>query len=483
MHSLMKTSKTVAARTCVAGIFATFYLNSAWALLPIEHWQQASGAQVWLVHSPSIPMVDIQLRFDGGSRRDPQGQEGLAGAVALMSSKGVQALPGQPASSALDENALGQAWADLGASLDVSAGNDALSYSLRSLTEPQVLGQAIDLASRQLAQPSWSQPVWQRERQRWSAALKEAATRPGTVAGQAFAPAVYSGHPYGRFTTPASLQKISPPDMQAFHQQVVQACRAKVAVVGAVDKTQADALVTQLLQRLPAGQGCAPLPAVPEVPPLAKAQDIRIPFAAAQAQILLGQPGIKRNDPDFLALLLGDHILGGGGFTSRLMEQVREKRGLTYGVSSSMSPGLHAGAFTIGLKTRPDQADAALALTRQVLSDFVAQGPTEEELRAAKDNLIGGFALRIDSNRKLLANVMNIAANDLPLDYLEHWTQRLEAITREQVHAALQRHWQPDRLVTVVLGASAPASAPAADASLPSPNSVPVSNHLQKEAP
>ncbi len=466
----MKSSKKIAARTCVAGVFATFYLNSAWAILPIEHWQQPSGAQVWLVHSPSIPMVDVQLRFDGGSRRDPQGQEGLASAVALMSSKGVQALPGQPASTALDENALGQAWADLGASLDVGAGNDGLSYSLRSLTQPDVLAQAADLASRQIAQPSWSESVWQRERQRWSAALKEAATRPGTVAGQAFAPAVYSGHPYGRFATPASLQNITPPDMQAFHQQVVQACRAKVAVVGALDKAQADTLVTKLLQRLPAAKGCAPLPAVPEVPPLTKAQDIRIPFVAAQAQILLGQPGIKRSDPDFFALLLGDHILGGGGFTSRLMEQVREKRGLTYGVSSSMAPGLHAGAFTIGLKTRPDQAEAALALTRQVLSDFVAHGPTEEELRAAKDNLIGGFALRLDSNRKLLANVMNIAANDLPLDYLEHWTQRLEAVTREQVHAALQRHWQPDRLVTVVVGGVA------------NPESTP-NPTLQKEAP
>lgn len=217
---------------------------------------------------------------------------------------------------------------------------------------------------------------------------------------------------------------------------------------------------------------------MPEVPPLTQAQDIRIPFASAQAQILLGQPGIQRRDPDFFALLLGDHILGGGGFTSRLMEAVREKRGLTYGISSDMAPGLHAGAFTIGLKTRPDQAEEALALTRQVLRDFVAQGPTEEELRAAKDNLIGGFALRLDSNQKLLGNVMNIAWNDLPLDYLEHWTHRLEAVTREQVHAALQRHWQPERLVTVVLGASSdPAMAPA------SASPTPIPPDLQKEAP
>lgn len=442
--------KKIALHAGVVSAIATFYLNSAWAILPIEHWQQPSGAQVWLVTSPGIPMVDVQLQFDGGSRRDPAGQEGLANAVALMAGKGVQAGPGE---KSLDENALGQAWADLGAGLSAGAGNDGFSYSLRSLTQPDLLAQAATLASRQIAQPLWNAKVWQRERQRWSAALAESDTRPGTVTGKAFAQAVYGGHPYGRFTTAQTLAKVDIAAMQAFHRQTVLPCRAKVSVVGALDKAQADALVTQLLQRLPRPDACPALPTVGEVPELAEAQDIRIPFAAAQAQIILGQPGIRRSDPDFFALMLGDHILGGGGFTSRLMEEVREKRGLTYGISSSMAPGLHAGAFTIGLKTRPDQAEQALTITRQVLADFIANGPTEAELQAAKDNLIGGFALRLDSNRKLLGNVANIAWNGLPLDYLEHWTDRLQAVTVADVRAALQRHWQPDRLVTVVLGA------------------------------
>ncbi len=427
-------------------------------MLPIEHWQQPSGAQVWLLTSPNLPMVDVAVNFDGGSRRDPAGQEGLASATALMASKGVAA---QGSAPALDENALGQAWADLGASFSASVSSDRLSYRLRSLTQPDLLAPALQLASRQMAQPSGDSRIWQRERQRWSAALAEADTRPGTVAGKAFAQAVYSGHPYGRLTSAASLAHINVPDMQALHRQVVQACRAQISIVGAVDRTQADALATALLQGLPPAPpdaaDCPPLPAVAEVPPLTQAQEIRIPFAAAQAQIILGQPGIRRNDPDFFALLLADHILGGGGLTSRLMEEVREKRGLTYGISSSMAPGLHAGAFTIGLKTRPDQADAALALTRQVLADFVAHGPTEAELQAAKDNLIGGFALRLDSNAKLLAQVNNIAWNHLPLDYLDHWAERVAALTTADVRAALQRHWQPERLVTVVLGASAPA--------------------------
>ena len=149
-------------------------------------------------------------------------------------------------------------------------------------------------------------------------------------------------------------------------------------------------------------------------------RDIR--FDSAQAQVLIGQPGIARSDPDYFALTAGNYVLGGGGFVSRLMQEVREKRGLTYGISSSFSPALQAGPFAVALQTRPDQAAQALDVATGVIRDFVAQGPTPEELQAAKDNLIGGFPLRLDSNAKLLANVANIAWNGLPLDYLETWT-------------------------------------------------------------
>jgi len=447
----MKNMKTIAASAWLVCSFAGFGVQNAWALLPIQHWTQASGAQVWLVESPSIPMVDVQVAFDAGSRRDPQAQSGLATAVALMASKGVKADGKSPA---LDENALGEAWAGLGASFGAAAGQDSFSYALRSLTVPGLLNRSVQLASRQMAQPSWPQEVWLRERARWSAAIQESNTRPGVVAGRSFTRLVYSGHPYGMRTTEQTLAQIQLQDMQALHARSFQACRAKVSVVGAVNRTQADSLVQQLLSRLPKddGRGCQPLAAVPEVPVLSKAVEDGIPFQAAQAQVLIGQPGIQRKDPDFLALLVGNHILGGGGFVSRLMEEVREKRGLTYGVSSDFSPGLHAGAFVISLQTRPDQAEQALKVTREVLAQFVAEGPTEAELQAAKDNLIGGFALRIDSNGKLLGNVANIAWNGLPLDYLDHWTDRVQALTVNDIRAAVQRVLHPDRMVTVVLG-------------------------------
>ena len=451
----MFTLKKIAARACCISAGVLFYTQSAWALLPIEHWSEPSGAQVWLVNSPGIPMVDVQIDFDAGERRDPAAQAGLASAVATVLPKGVRAVDGAFAAPALDENQLGEAWADLGAGLSLSASNDAFSLSLRSLTEPDLLGKAVQLAARQLAEPAWPQDIWQRERQRWNAAIRESLTRPATVAGEAFASAVYGSHPYGLRVTEETLARISMADMQQFYAQYVQPCRARIAIVGAVDRAQAQTLVGQLLARLPASTPaqCAPLPPVAEVQPLSGAVEKNIPFASAQAYVLLGQPGYKRNDPDFLALLVGNHILGGGGFTSRLTHEVREKRGLTYGVTSHFAPGLHAGAFMIGLQTRPDQAAQALQVARDTLVRYVADGPTAAELRAAKDNLIGGFALRIDSNRKLLGNVVNIASNGLPLDYLEHWTDRIQALTAAQVRAAMQRKLQPDRMVTVVLGA------------------------------
>ncbi len=432
----------------LACVFLFGMAGLAQAGIPIQHWTQANGAGVWLVESPTVPMVDVRIDFDAGGRRDPAAQTGLSGVSVSMLSKGIRAQGNDPA---LDENALGEAWADLGASFGGGDGGDRLSFSLRSLTYPDLLARAAALAARQLAEPAWPEAVWTRERERMVAALREANTRPATIASRAFSQAVYGGHPYGQDTNEQTLARISVADMQAWHARSLQPCRARVSIVGAVTRAQADALVTQLLARLPAG-GCEALPPVAEVPPLTAPVEKQIPFASAQAHVLIGQPGFKRDDPDFFALTVGNYILGGGGFVSRLTEEVREKRGLSYSVYSYFNPGLHAGAFTIGLQTRPDQAAQAVQVAREVLRRFVAEGPTATELKAAKDNLVGGFALRIDNNRKLLDNVANIAAHHLPLDYLDNWTQQVAKVTVADIRAAFARKLQPERMVTVVVG-------------------------------
>ena len=423
------------------------------AAIPIEHWTQASGAKVYLVQSPAIAMLDVQIDFDAGSRRDPSGKAGLAGMTASMLDKGVKAKDGAPE---LDENALSEAWADLGAQFGASASADRMYFSLRSLTDPALLDKAVALAAREIAEPSFPERVWLRERQRVQAALKESLTRPATQAGRAYSPAVYGSHPYGYEMTEATLAQISVADMQATHGAGVVACRARISMVGAVTRVQADAIAARLLSRLPQ-VNCASLPPPPvvaEVAPLTEAVEKRIAFDSAQAHVLIGQPGYKRADPDYFALTVGNYILGGGGFVSRLTTEVREKRGLTYGVSSYFAPGLHAGSFTVGLQTRPDQTAQAVELVRQVVNDFVAKGPTGAELKAAKDNLMGGFALRIDSNRKLLDNISSIAWNNLPLDYLDTWTEQVNKVSLADVKAAFARKLQPEKMVTVILGAA-----------------------------
>jgi zinc protease len=439
--------KNVFARGALAAALTVTLAAPAAAALPIQKWQQANGAQVWLIESPSLPIVDVQVDFDAGERRDPADKAGLASVTASMTGKGLEARDGQPA---MDENQLGEAWADLAAGFGGSAGQDRMSFTLRSLTYPDLLPKAVQLAARQLGEPSFPDVVWQRDRQRMIASIREANTRPATIAGRAFQQAVYGGHPYGYETTEETLSRITVQDMRNFYRNILP-CRAKVSVVGAVNRAQADQLVTTLLSRLPAGN-CQPLPAVPEVPGLSAAAERNIPFASAQAHVLIGQPGYKRDDPDYFPLLVGNYILGGGGFVSRLVEEVRHKRGLSYSVYSYFAPGLHAGAFTLGLQTRPDQAAQAVQVSRDVVRRFVAEGPTPAELKAAKDYMVGGFALRLDSNRKLLDNLAGIAWYDLPLDYLDTWTKQVEKVTAADIKAAFARKLQPDRMVTVVVG-------------------------------
>jgi len=443
-----------ASRVRWAGVACVLAWLPAFAAIPIQHWVQPSGAKVYFVESPTIPMVDVRLEFDAGGRREPDDQAGLASVTADMASKGIEARNGQPA---LDENQVGEAWADLGAGFGGGAGSDRMAFTFRSLTYPDLLPKAIALASRQLGEPAFPEAVWQRDRQRLVASLREANTRPATLAARAYNAAVYGTHPYGHDVTEESLARITVQDMRRMYA-LLEPCRAKVSVVGAVTRAQADAMVTALLARLPAATGskCDPLPPVGDVAPLSAPVSRELQFASAQAHILIGQPGYKRIDPDHFALLVGNYILGGGGFVSRLTQEVREKRGLSYSVTSHFSPGLHAGAFTVGLQTRPDQAAQAMTVAKEVLARFIAEGPTEAELRAAKDNLVGGFPLLIDSNRKLLDNIAGVAWNELPLDYLDTWTDRVNRVTAAEIRSAFARKLQPQRMVTVVLGATAP---------------------------
>ncbi|WP_020202652.1 MULTISPECIES: M16 family metallopeptidase [Cupriavidus] len=420
--------------------------QAAQAAIPIEQWTTSTGARVYFVRSPSIPMLDVNMDFDAGSRYDPPGKAGLATLASALLDKGAGAQDGQPAR---DEAQVADAFADTGADFGGAASSDRGGIGLRTLTSEPELSQSLALAAQLVKAPAYPDAVVAREKQRLITAIREADSKPGVIADKMVSRAIYPAHPYGVSATVASVESITRADLQRFWHDNFAASRAVVTLIGAIDRKQAESIAEALTRGLPAG--AAP-PAMPPVQLAIPASEQRVPHPAQQATVAIGQPAIARGDPDYFPLLVGNYVLGGGGFSSRLTNEVREKRGLTYGVDSYFAPAKQAGPFGIGLQTKKEQTNEALALVRKVLAQYVAEGPTEAELKAARDNLVNGFPLRIDSNRKLLTNVANIGWYGLPLDYLDTWTAQIGKVTRAQVKDAFQRHVHPDAMATVIVG-------------------------------
>jgi zinc protease len=422
----------------------------AHAQLPIQHWQTSTGARVYFVESRVLPMLDVAVEVPAGSGRDAREQSGLASLVLRMLRMGAQGL---------NEEQISQQLADVGANLGQTFDFDRAGYALRTLSAPGQRVPALEVLARVLAHPTFPQDAFERERARVLAGLKEADAKPDSIGVREFARLVYRDHPYAHRAsgTASSLSLLTSQDLRDFHAAHYQAANAVVSIIGDVSRQEAEAIAEQLTAELP--RGVRPIDPLPAVAPLTQPGSSQIAHPAVQAHILIGAPGVSRGDPDLFPLVVGNYVLGGGGFTSRLYQEVRDQRGLSYSVYSAFAPYEQAGAFQIGLQTRKDQAAQALQIVRSTLKTFIEQGPTEAELEGAKQNLVGGFPLRLDSNKKILDYLMLIGFYRLPLDYLDTYPRRVEAVTADQIREAFQRHIDPERLITVVVGASdAPAS-------------------------
>ncbi|WP_300451139.1 pitrilysin family protein [Accumulibacter sp.] len=404
----------------------------------IESWQAQSGARVFFVENHSLPILDVQVDFAAGTAQEAPGKAGVAQLTRALLDLGA---------AGMDETEIASRMADLGAKLSGGVDMDRASISLRTLSMGDKRGPAVDLLRVILRSPQFPAPVFAREQARSVAAIKEALTRPDTIASRAFWSAMYPAHAYGRHATPESVRALTRTDVLAFHAANYTAASATVTIIGDLSRTDAQAVAEDLTGGLAPGVPLVGL-AVPELPP---AGEQRIAHPAAQAHLLLGLPALKRGDPDFFPLVVGNYALGGGGFVSRLMKEVREKRGLAYSVNSYFQPLAQLGPFQIGMQTKKAQANDALQVTREILANFLAQGPSESEMQAAKQNLIGSFPLRLDSNRKLLDNVSMIGFYGLPLDYLDRYPESIEQVTLADIRAAFARHVRPEHLVTVVV--------------------------------
>ena len=431
-------------------LFTFGLLGNAHAILPIEKLDSYKGAKAYLVQTKALPMVDIEVSIDAGDRYDPAGKSGLADMVAGLMNYGVKSEKG-----VLTEAQIADEIADLGANIGLSVSGERAILRIRSLSRKDLRDRAVQLAAAMLSAPTYDSKIVEREKQRTITSLLEAETKPEFVLERRFKKSVYGNYPLADSPTVKSVAAVSANDLVQFHKQFYRGDRMIVSIVGDVDRAQAEEIVKALLKQIPAsGQPIAKLPELERSPvePLAQ-REIQIPFDSQQAHIAMGMTAVARNNPDYFPLLVGNYVLGGGGFVSRLMAEVREKRGLAYSVFSYFIPGKENGIFQAGLQTKSDQAALALEVMSSTTAQFIADGPTPSELMAAKANLVNGYPLRIDNNRKLLDNVSSIAWNDLPLDTMDVWTKQVEAVTLEQVNAAFQKYLAMDRMKIVVLGA------------------------------
>lgn len=426
------------------------FMQSAHAILPIEQLDSFKGAKAYLVQTKSLPMVDIEISIDAGDRYDPTGKSGLATVAGQLMNYGAKSDKGL-----LTEAQIADEIADLGINLGVSVSGERATLRIRTLSRKDLRDRAVQLASAMLSAPTYDAKILVREKQRMTTALLESDTKPEAVLDRRFRKLVYGNYPLANSASVQSITNISATDLRQFHQQFYRGDRMIVSIVGDVSKSEAADIVQGLLQKVPqSGAPIAQLPAFERSPvePLSQ-REVSIPFDSQQAHIVMGMTAVTRSNPDYFPLLVGNYVLGGGGFVSRLMSEVREQRGLSYSVNSYFAPGKDAGIFQAGLQTKNDQATLALDVMSSTIAQFIANGPTQTELDAAKANLINGYPLRIDNNRKLLDNVSSIAWNNLPLNTMDVWTKQVEVVSLEQVKAAFQKYLAMDRMKIVVLGA------------------------------
>ena len=415
----------------------------------IEHWQTSNGARVYFVAAPEIAMVDTRVVFAAGSARDGD-HPGIANLTNGLLNEGA---------GELDADAFNNEMSATGAIMGHGAERDMAFASLRTLAEGAHARRALELFTLALGKPRFDTSAIERDKARTLVALEHKAQSPDAVATDAFYASLYPKHPYGSPPdgTSASVSALTQADIRAFHARYYVARNAVIAIVGALDKAGASAIAEQLSQALPAGERAPALPSVA----LPEASDKHVEFPSIQSHVMVGMPGISRGDADYFPLLVGNHALGGSSLVSILFDEVRDKRGLSYSVSSYFIAMAEAGPFVAELQTDRKQQDEALKVLRDTIARFVRQGPPAGSIEAARRNLIDGFPLRVASNRQIVEYIAMIGFYDLPLDYLEAFASKVAAVTPEAVKDAFTRRLPLERLTTVVVGRGAdPQQAP-----------------------
>lgn len=411
------------------------------ASLNTEQWTTPQGAQVIFHPSMEVPMLDIIVAFTAGSAYDNQ-QEGISSLTTHLINQG---------NGGLNATTIANQLAQTGAQFGAQNNQNLIALSLKTLTDTKALHDALQTFALIINKPDFPIDAFNHEKNQQFMAISRAKESPEIIANNMLYQALYQDHPYahpidGQLNTIGALHV---EDVQAFYKRYFIAKNAYIVIVGAVDSPTAHTIAEQLTRNLPKGN---PAPPIPQAQPLTEDISIEVKYTSSQTIIRLAQLGISHQNPDFFPLQVGNYILGGGSFESRLGIELRHKRGLTYGVNSQFVPMPGIGPFIIGFSTRNDQALNAVNLTRKTLEDFVQFGPTEQELIATKQHLTGSFPLSLASNRNIAEFLLKIAYYHLPDDYLTQYTQHVNAVTTKDIKRAFQRLIHPDKLLQLSVG-------------------------------
>ncbi|MCG3880279.1 insulinase family protein [Psychrobacter sp. Ps6] len=420
----------------------------------IQEFKTKAGVPVMFVQTTALPIVDVDLRFNAGSARDGSISKdgfGIANMTATMLEQG---------SKSLDEDAFTRAVETLGINLGSSAYKDMFIVSLRSLSDDKHLLPAVDLMTQMVSEPTFSDEVLARNKSRLLVGLQQQKQDPGSLASIAFDKALYGSHPYAHPSvgTLESVPTIEKQQLIDFKNRYLVAANASIAMTGNLTLIQAKKLAEDITTKLPAGQAAADLP---EPKPLTKAQHIHIPFPSTQTTVLMGQLGSKRaTNPTAQQqqtnFAVGNEVMAGGDFNARLMTEIRQNLGYTYGISGSMNPMLARGPYQIGFSTRNDKARAAIDASLTVIDDTLEKGVTQDEIRLTKDNLKNSFPMGFASNAGIngLLGMMNFY--QLPNTYLADYVNRIDQVTLSGVNKTLRDTLNPDNFLIVTVGQDDP---------------------------
>lgn len=414
--------------------------------MKIERVTSPGGIEAWLVESHDNPLIAVRFAFRGGSSQDPKGKEGLAYFVSSMMDEGA---------GPLDAVAFQERQQELAMRMDFDAGRDVMVANIQTLSANK--DEVFDLVQLAMTEPRFDADAIERVRAQILAGLKFDENDPSTVASVAWDRLAFDDHPYGRPIkgTMASIAAISRDDLKDYVDRVFARDNLVISVVGDIDAETLGQTLDRLFAGLPETAKLAPVPdAAPPLGPVREVISMDVPQSVAQ----FGHRGIARKDGDFIPAYVLNYIIGGGGFASRLMEEVREKRGLAYSVYSNLFPYQHGAVFVGNVATKNEAVGRSLDVIESELKRVAEQGPTAEELAAAKSYLTGAYALRFESSSSIANQLLWIQIEDLGIDYVDRRNELIEAVTLDDIRRVAKRLIEADRLITTIVGKPEPDS-------------------------